>query len=65
MSEECRLQGTWFLVAYIVSGKKKRDFMPTFIAKTKANLGYWRKVLIDKIDGYYWESEKEIAPSLA
>ena len=37
--------------------------MPTFIAKTKANLGYWRKVLIDKFDGYDWESTKEMTPS--
>lgn len=62
MNEECRLWSSC-LVTYIISGKK-RVFMPTFIAKTKANLGFWRKVLIDKIDDCYWESKKEIPPSL-
>ena len=33
-------------------------------ANSKANLGFWRKVLTHKIDGYSWDSKKEIAPAL-
>lgn len=38
--------------------------VPLCQASSKANLGFWRKVLTCKIDGESWESKKEIAPSL-